>query len=208
MNRFDCIIFDLDGTLWDSSGSILNSWNETISRYGEVREKLTIDDMKGIMGLVIEDVALKLFPYLDEDKRSEVTGQCCINECKYLGEHGAVLYDGLEYTLKILADKYKLFIVSNCECGYIESFYKYHKLDKYFIDFENSGRTGLCKGENIKLIMKRNNLKRAVYVGDTEGDLKASKIADIPFIYAGYGFGDVKEYDYSIDSIDELLKLL
>lgn len=38
-------------------------------------------------------------------------------------------------------------------------FFKAHKLDKYFIDYECPGRTGLPKGENIKLIVERNNLK-------------------------------------------------
>ena len=69
-------------------------------------------------------------------------------------------------------------------------------------------RTGLTKGENIKLIIERNNLINSIYVGDTDGDLKASRFAGIPFIYARYGFGEVKEYDYVIDSFDELLKLM
>ena len=54
---------------------------------------------------------------------------------------------------------YKLFIVSNCQDGYIECFFKAHKLDKYFTDYECPGRTGLSKGENNKLIIERNNLK-------------------------------------------------
>ena len=49
------------------------------------------------------------------------------------------------------------------------------------------------KGENIRLIMERNQLERAVYIGDTQGDLDASHAAGIPFIYAAYGFGSVNE---------------
>lgn len=206
--KIDSIIFDLDGTLWDSTGSVIDSWNETISNYSEVKNKLTIDDMKSVMGLVIQDIALKFFPYLEEKNRLEIIDHCCKNECKHLEKHGAILYNQLEETLTDLSKKYKLFIVSNCQCGYIESFFKSHKLNKYFIDYESSGRTGLTKGENIKLIIERNSLINQVYVGDTEGDLKAARFARIPFIYAKYGFGVVKEYDYAIDSFDELLKLL
>ena len=112
-------------------------------------------------------------------------------EYEYLSEHGATLYNKLEDTLERLSKKYKLFIVSNCQDGYIESFFKSHKLEKYFIDYECPGRTGLAKAENIKLIVERNNLKNPVYVGDTQGDAKAAKDANIPFIYANYGFGDV-----------------
>jgi phosphoglycolate phosphatase len=206
--KIDSIIFDLDGTIWDSTSSVIDSWNETISNYHEVKNKLTVDDMKSVMGLVIHDIALKFFPYLEEESRLKIIEHCYKNECTHLEKHGAILYDKLEDTLKELSKKYKLFIVSNCQCGYIESFFKSYRLNNYFIDYENSGRTGLTKGENIKLIIERNNLINSVYVGDTEGDLKASRFVGIPFIYARYGFGEVKEYDYVINSFDELLKLL
>lgn len=65
----------------------------------------------------------------------------------------------------------------------------------------------MIKGGNIKLIIKRNSLTNSVYVGYTDGDLKASRFADIPFIYARYGFGEVEEYEYVIDSFDQLIKL-
>jgi len=208
MKLLDSIIFDLDGTLWDSTSSVIDSWNETISKYDEVKNKLIVDDMKGIMGLVIQDVASKLFPYLDEEKRLKIIKHCCEEECKHLGDNGAILYDKLEETLEELSKRYKLFIVSNCQCGYIEAFFKSHGLEEFFIDFENPGRTGLTKGENIQLIIERNSLNKSIYVGDTEGDLKASRFAGIPFIYARYGFGEVKEYDYVIDRFDELLELL
>jgi len=44
-----------------------------------------------------------------------------------------------------------------------------------------------------------------VYVGDTLGDAEAAKKAGLPFIWARYGFGDVKEYDDLIDSPLELI---
>lgn len=206
--KIDSIIFDLDGTLWNSTNSVISSWNKTLDKYKEVKNKLTHDDMKKVMGLVISDIAEIFFPYIEETKRLEIINDCCKDECLYLEKHGAILYDKLEETLKELSNKYNLFIVSNCQCGYIESFFKFHKLNKYFIDYENSGRTGLTKGENIKLIIRRNKLNNPVYVGDTEWDLEAAKFANIPFIYASYGFGHVKEYDYVIDSFDELLSLI
>lgn len=204
----DSIIFDLDGTLWDSTSSVLNAWNKTLEKYTEVKNSITVDDMKGVMGLVIRDIAKIFFPYLEEEKRMEIIKDCCKNECDYLEKQGGILYDRLEETLKELSKVYKLFIVSNCECGYIESFFKFHRLDKYFSDFENPGRTGLVKGENIKLIIKRNNLINPMYVGDTAGDLEAASYAGIPFIYARYGFGQVKDYDYVIDNFAELLDVV
>lgn len=208
MMKSDGIIFDLDGTLWDATGSVINSWNETIGSYREVKNRLTVDDMRSVMGLIIEDIALKFFPYLEEENRLKIIRHCSRNECKHLEKNGGILYGGLEETLDILTKKYKLFIVSNCQSGYMEAFFKYHRLDKYFMDYEVSGGTERTKGENIKLLMERNNLSNPVYVGDAEGDLRAARFAGIPFIYARYGFGEVNGYDYVIDSFCDLLKLL
>ena len=205
--KFDSIIFDLDGTLWDSTSAVIDIWNETISSYKQVKSKITLEDMKSVMGLVVKDIAFKFFPYLEQEIGVKIINNCFINECEYLEKNGGILYDRLEEILKSLTSNYKLFIVSNCQSGYIEAFLKAHALDKYFVDYESAGRTNLTKGENIKLIMQRNNLKSSVYVGDTQGDLKAARFAGIPFIYASYGFGAVSEQDYVIYKFDELLKL-
>ena len=102
---------------------------------------------------------------LNEEIRTQVIKKCCDTEQGYLKKHGGNLYPHVEDVLKKLSEKYKLYIVSNCQDGYIESFYEFHKLEKYFLDFENPGRTGLSKGENIKLIIQRNNLSDPIYEG-------------------------------------------
>ncbi|HZG72472.1 MAG TPA: HAD-IA family hydrolase, partial [Chondromyces sp.] len=182
-------------------------WNRAIKENQQVKKEITREDLTGLMGLQIEEIGKKLFPDLDENTQKQIMEECCALENDYLEEHGGVLYDNIENVLSILSEKYKLFIVSNCQAGYIEAFYKYHQLEKYFLDYENPGRTGLSKGENIQLIMERNNLSQPVYVGDTEGDLKAARYAGIPFVYAKYGFGKVGEYDYAINKFDELLSI-
>lgn len=205
--NIDSIIFDLDGTLWDSIEGVCGSWKNVLSKYKNINKVITAEDMQGCMGLQISDIGKKLFPDLDEAMQMQLMKECCETEQVYLGDHGGKLYHKLEETLEKLSKKYKLFIVSNCQDGYIQCFFKAHKLDKYFIDFECSGVTGLSKGENNKLIIKRNHLKSAVYVGDTMGDAESAKAAEIPFVYARYGFGNVEEYDHVIDNFEEMLTL-
>ncbi|HBF9966074.1 TPA: HAD family hydrolase, partial [Clostridioides difficile] len=159
-----------------------------------------------LMGLSFEEIANRLFPNLSEEERMNLLNECSLKECDYLSENGAKLFDDIEDTLKLLSKKYKLFIVSNCQAGYIESFLKAHKLEQYFIDFECPGNTGLHKGENNKLIIERNKLINPIYVGDTQGDANSAKFVGIPFIYAKYGFGNVDVYDYFIDSFKDLLE--
>ena len=206
--KFDSIIFDLDGTLWDSTAEVAKTWTSVIAKYNLNRKEVTVEDLKPCMGKLLDEIASILLPELDPKKQMQVIKECCEYENEYLGEYGATLYDKLEDTLKELSKNHKLFIVSNCQDGYIECFFKAHKLDKYFIDYECPGRTGLPKGENIKLIVERNNLKNPVYVGDTQGDANAAKLANVPFIFAKYGFGNVDEFFNSIESFDELLEII
>ena len=121
-----------------------------------------------------------------------------------IAKNGGKLFDNLEKTLQILSQKYDLYIVSNCQAGYIEAFFAYHKLGHYFKDYENSGRTGKPKGENIKLLMEKNHIEKAFYIGDTQGDYNATKIAKIPFLYAKYGFGTVDTEVPYIERIEDL----
>ncbi|MFD3449775.1 HAD family hydrolase [Microbacteriaceae bacterium 4G12] len=203
----DSIIFDLDGTLWDSRETVVAAWNEVIRKHAGVSRELSSQDFKQTMGLQIKEIGKVFFPDLDEHQRELLLQACCKLEAQHIGQRGGLLYPGVEQILQVLSKKYKLYIVSNCQDGYIESFYQYHKLEKYFQDYENPGRTGLSKGENIALIMKRNQLEAPVYVGDTEGDLKGAIYAGVPFVFAKYGFGNVHTYDYAIETFEELLDI-
>lgn len=202
------IIFDLDGTLWDSSKEVIDSWNMALDKCDDVDFRLTVQDMQNLMGKTIDEIARILFSNKSEQRQQEIMKECMKEEKIYLRKHGGTLFPELENTLKELSKHYKLFIVSNCQEGYIETFLEYYKLDKYFLDFENAGRTKKSKGENIKLVIERNKLDKAVYVGDTQGDYEATKIAGVPFIHAKYGFGKINEETYIINEISELPALV
>jgi len=160
------------------------------------------------MGLQIPVIAEKLFPDETLERRKQLMDACAVVDQKLIRQKGGKLFDDLEATLKLLAKQHDLYIVSNCEDGYIEAFYEAHGLESYFKDYENPGRTGLSKGENILLVMERNAIEQAVYVGDTQGDLDAARRAGIPFIFASYGFGTPEDYDEKITTFKELVKLM
>jgi phosphoglycolate phosphatase len=204
---FDSIIFDLDGTLWDSTDAAAIIWKEEASKFKEVTDLISADRLKALYGLPLEEIAVKLLSSVPRETAIKIMQESTTKQCPYLEKVGGILFPGLEETLKELKKSYRLFIVSNCEEGYIQCFLKAHQLQDYFEDFEYPGRTGVLKADNIRLIVKRNNLMTPVYVGDTAGDATAAKDAGLPFVYARYGFGQVEEFDYVIDSFDELLEL-
>ena len=63
------------------------------------------------------------------------------------------------------------------------------------------------KGKNIMKICRDYKLKAPVYVGDTMGDYNACLEAEVPFIWAAYGFGTPEGFDHKIDSISQILTL-
>ncbi|MBP1755014.1 MAG: hypothetical protein H6Q59_1412 [Firmicutes bacterium] len=206
----DSIIFDLDGTLWDSTKEVAMAFNQVlVERHPEVKEVVTPERLQELFGLPLDDIAVKLYQSVPCEHAIQVMKECCDYECEYLAEHGARLYDNLEQVLEELSKKHKLFIVSNCQEGYIQCFFQaYPQLERYFLDYEYPGRSGKLKADNIRLVIERNGLKNPIYVGDTQGDATASKAAGVPFILARYGFGDVKEYEGVIDTLAELPKFV
>ena len=206
--NFDGLIFDLDGTLWDSTDGIVATWNELLAEYPEVDKVVTPEDLSSNFGLPLAQIAANMFPDLPEEKRMFLMDQCCLRENDYLAAHGGTLFEEEFATLEKLAAGWRLFIVSNCQVGYIESFYAGNGTGAYFEDQECAEATGLSKGQNIRLVMERNHLKNAVFIGDTQGDADAAREAGVPFIYAAYGFGEVDGYDARLEQLRDLPDLL
>lgn len=200
------LLFDLDGTLWDSTGVIRPVWNEVLAAHG--RAALSEADFAGLMGLTKAAIAARVFPELEEAARIAVIDECFTAEQIALRRVGGRLYPGLRETLERLHETYPLYIVSNCAPGYLEAFFAAHGLRACFDDWETHGGTGLSKGENIRLVCRRNGLERAWFIGDTVSDAAAAAEAGLPFIFAAYGFGAVPEAAYRIETIGDLPALL
>ncbi len=203
------IIFDLDGTLWDSSNSVAESWNYVISEFMGRDRGITSADIGRVMGLTMDEIADALLPDIEVEKRYDVFRTCEEHENEYLLENGGTLFPGVRETIIDLYNSgEKLSIVSNCQKGYIDTFLDSMKMREYFCDYEEWGRTKLSKAENIRLVMERNGESTAVYIGDIQKDADSAAKAGVPFVWAKYGFGDVENPDAAIDGMQELSERL
>jgi len=203
------IIFDLDGTLWDSSVQVADSWNIVIEKEVGREHTLTSEDIMRYMGMTMTEIADRHFGYLPEEQRYDLSHKCEVFENDYITEHGGVLFEGVEETLKKLKDRgVKMAVVSNCQEGYVKAFLDSMDMWKYFDDYEEWGRTMLLKADNIKLVMERNNEPKSIYVGDIQKDSDASHKAGVDCIWAAYGFGEINDAVAKIDSFDELPAVL
>ncbi len=201
------IIFDVDGTLWNTTEVVAKAWNKAIAGCGKTAAVVSADVLKKEFGKTMQEIADNLFYDADEKAKELILEKCCIYEHEALAENtDDLLYPGVAETIKQLSEKCRLFIVSNCQSGYIELFMKRAGIESYITDWECFGNNGNVKGKNIMLLMKRNNITDAVYVGDTKGDCEAARMARIPFVFAKYGFGSVENYDWAISGIKELLE--
>ncbi len=206
--KADSLIFDLDGTLWDASASCVMAWNKALEKKGIKDFRITEQLAFSFAGKLLDDIFSQYFTFLPPDQYNDMATAYAEEEAFHMKNYGGNLYPNAKEELISLVKTYPLFIVSNCLAGYIENFLHQHGLESIFTDYECSGVTGKPKAENIAMIIYRNQLKNPVYIGDTLGDFEAGKQNQIPFIYAGYGFGEVSENDYTIQNLKELESVL
>ena len=205
MSKIKNIIFDLDGTLWDSREQIIEAWKNVIPDIN-----INAKDLDNLMGKTNAEYIKFLFPNYSDKEAEKCMKKCENEEVKYLTQFGAKLYDNIIPIIKDLSKSYKLFIVSNCQKGYIESFLEHYNLTEFFLDTECNGNTNKLKEENIKLLMDRNNLKQnqTCYIGDTQSDYNASLNNNIEFIRCRYGFGKLPNYEKYVNKPEEISCLI
>ena len=205
--KFDGIVLDIDGTLWDSCEAVRLSWQESLRRRYGCFGSPDLSQVRSIMGLGPDEIARKLFSRFG-DRAREVFDALSVDECAYLSEHGAELYPGVIETLRALASERRLFIVSNCQEGYIEAFLHACGVEELFEDCLCAGVTGLDKGGNLRRLMREHGLTRAAFVGDTAGDESAARSCGCAFVHAAYGFGAAESPDATLASFAELPAVL
>lgn len=203
------ILFDLDGTLWDACEAMVDPWNRTLKEeFPHVNRTVTLADIRAMQGKNLAGCAAVTFPDLPPAEGQAIVAAACAAEVAVLAETGGRLYDGLFAVLGELQETYRLGIVSNCQCGYIEAFMAAHGTAGLFDAFTCEGMTKKSKGENIRFMMEVLGVSEAIYVGDTEGDENAARTAGVPFVHAAYGFGTAKAPDALIHTLRDLPAVL
>lgn len=209
MMKIECdgIIFDVDGTLWDSTFVVKDAWNQAIQDVGYKNPNITADRLKGLFGLPMDDIIKDLMPELSKEERDELAPTVYRYEDEYLEAKSGILYDKIIDVIIELSKKMPVYIVSNCQGGYIELFMRKTGCQEYIKDHLCPADTGKLKAGNITQIIEQYNIKNPIYVGDTVMDERACKEAGCPFCFAKYGFGKAQEPEYAIETPEDLLKM-
>ena len=206
--KAESLIFDIDGTLWDSRALVAEGYNIQLRREGLERLSVTAEDFLPLFGKVMTEIADVIFAELPPEQRYPLMDRCMDTEHRYLHENPCKIgYPGIRETLEQLAKSHRLFIVSNSQQGYPELCIEKLGLTPYISGHLCFGDTGTEKGETIRRLMEKHHITSAVYIGDTQGDLDAARQAGVPFVFASYGFGDPEGWEAKIEKPEQLLQL-
>ena len=206
--NFESLIFDIDGTLWDSRALVAEGYNAQLHREGLDHLCVDAERLKTLFGKVMTEIADALFESLPREERYPLLERCMESENAHLHESPCDIgFPGVKETLEKLAENHRLFIVSNSQCGYPELCIRKMGLEKLIRSHLCFGDTGTTKGQTILRLMKEHNIVSAAYIGDTQGDLEACEEAGIPFIFAAFGFGNPTHWDARIGKFEDLLEL-
>jgi len=197
------VIFDMDGTLVDSSITIVNAINY-------VRSKLSLPPLtKELILTKVNDPELNpaLFFYESEEftpQQEEWFSEYYTNH----HEKELQLYEGIEELLKELKQRgYLLAVATNAYRGSTLESLSHLKILDYFSSiacYDDVGR-GKPAPDMLEKILKDTNLKAkdALFVGDSERDLMAANSLNMDYIMINWGFSDYEDAIHSIDRLKE-----
>ena len=200
--KYKYIIFDLDGTLLDTSEGIIKSINYTldIMGYPQISEK----EKYSFIGPPIKTSLINKFNLSDKD--ADFATNVFRNRYKDYDLYGAKLYDGIIDLLEFLKfNNINMSVATYKREDYALSLLEYFELKKYFgiikgADYFNK----MTKTDIVEacLIYKNINKGQTLMIGDSESDYISSKNISINFLGVTYGFGFKKDNINNYKNID------
>ena len=198
----DSLIFDMDGTLWDAVQTYTDAWNLFFER-NEMARRTSKEELDGLMGMEEAQFLTIMLPEFSPDIRKKHYENIVGLQYELIDQQGGYIYDGVLEGLDLLSKKYPLFIVSNCPERTIEHFMRFAGIQELIVDSLAHGQNHRPKHENIRELIRRHALKKALYIGDTEGDRIQSEKASVPFVFMEYGFGQATRFHQSFNSFSD-----
>lgn len=203
----DGIIFDVDGTLWDSTDVVAKAWNHVLKTETTLLPNIGRTRLKSLFGKPMDEICLNIFQGIPVSEHARLGEMCFLYENELLYKEPVPLYPGVLEAFQSLSKKCPLFIVSNCQKGYIEALLATTPLKPYVTGYLCYGDTGKTKDFTIRMLMEQYRLEKVVYAGDTQGDADACRAAKVPFVFVEYGFGEAENPDYQVADLNEILDL-
>ena len=160
--NYESLIFDIDGTLWDSRALVAEGYNIQLKKEGLSRYCITAETLKPLFGRVMTEIADVIFADFPEKERYALMARCMETENRHLHENPCHIgYPGVRETMEELAKTHRLFIVSNSQQGYPELCISKLGLTGCITGHLCFGDTGTSKGKTIRALMEKYHITPA-----------------------------------------------
>lgn len=195
MKNYDVILFDLDGTLTDSSPGIINSIVYALKKYDIAVEN--IETLRKFLGPPLHE-SFRNFYGFEEDKAMEAVSFYR----EYFSTKGLLenkVYDGIPQLLQELKDNGKRLILATSKPQqFTDRIMEHFDLAKYFEFTAGSNMDGTRskKADVIEYALQQCNItnkSKTVMVGDRMHDIIGAKTVGVDSIGVEYGYGDYDE---------------
>ena len=188
------LIFDLDGTLINSAGAIKKSLLESC-KVNNVVPRTSICDIK--IGPPLDYIIQDILAEKDVSRCADLQNTFMELYDEYFCKE-SLLYPGATNALSQAAIRSDLFLITNKRIYptiKILNHLNILKIFKCILGCDSITGTGLSKAKTIDHLINSFKLRRSdcAYIGDTENDMEACEDAGIDFIYASWGYGDIRE---------------
>ena len=215
--KYDLILFDVDGTLTDSGEGITKSVQYTLEKYGIIEPDL--NNLRKFIGPPLIDSFMKYYGF---SKEESVRARNIFNE-RYqpIGWMENRPYDGIEAVLEELQKAGIMMGVATSKPeGVANKVLEYFDLKKYFSVIcaaPNNGLNGEKPGRIRAAIEEARALgceaKNVIMVGDTRFDVLGAHECGIPCVGVTWGFAVEGEFEacdteFVVDTMEELLNVL
>lgn len=215
MAKYDTVIFDLDGTTLDTLEDLADSVNFALNLYGY--EQRPLAHVRKSVGNGVANLVSLCIPQGHQNPQfNDCLGDFRAHYEKNL-QNKTAPYAGIPELIAELHKKnYKLAIVSNKLDGAVKELNKQYFGDVIAVaigETEHLQRKPAPDSVFAALKELGADVSKAVYVGDSEVDVKTAKNAGLPCIAVTWGFRDrelleSEGADYIIDRPEELLEIL